>query len=337
MSPQLPSVARGQVDPEVQRRILELLHEAGEAGLTKARLAERMDLSERQITRCFQALTEAGAEIERIAKGGVRFVLRKGPAWDRHIPPEARLALDVALQLVECPGGELWTGPLLALRDLVDGSLGKGDQARLGHLRAHVSAHGTVTDALPVERAILTAILQALSQEPTAELELDYRDMHGKASTRAVAPYSLSHDAFSGAIYLLGWDGKRDRPLHYRLNRIEAARLTGRRAILTHRATLERIRKYRIAGWFAEGEPFDVAVRITGGWAQHVREACPDLPDAWVEAAGEEAVILHFKALEHRGPLRILLQFGRDAEVLAPPALREALAAEVAGMMRTYA
>lgn len=330
------TMARGKVDPEVQRRVLDLLHEAGERGQTKARLAEGLGLSERQITRTFAALTEAGAVITRRREGGTHFVLAKGPGWDTRIPPEARLALDVALQLVECPGGELWTGPLMALRDLVDASLGKRDRAKLGHLRAHVSGHGTVADALPIERAILTAILEALAQEPPAELELDYRDMHGKASTRSVAPYSLSHDAFSGAIYLLGWDGLRDRALHYRLNRIEGARLTGRRALHPHRAALERIRRYKIAGWFAEGEPFEVAVRITGGWAQHVREACPDLPDAGVEEVGGEAVVLRFKALETRGPIHILLQFGKEAEVLSPASLREELAREIRAMGERY-
>ena len=330
------TLPRGTVDPEAQRRVLGLLRDAGERGTTKAKLAEAMGLSERQITRAFQALLDAGAEIERISRGGVRFVLRKGPDWDRPIPPEARIALDVALQLVECAGAELWTRPLLALRELVDGSLGQREQAKLGTLQAHVSAHGTVSDAVPVERAILATLLQALSQEPPEELELDYRDMHGKASTRRVAPHSLSHDAFSGAIHLLGWDGLRDRPQHYRLNRIEGARPTGRRALHPHRDALERIRTYRIAGWIGEGEPFEVTVRVTGGWAQHLREACPDLPEAWVEEAGPDTVRLHFKALEHRGPLRVLLQFGKDAEVLEPPALREAMRVEVAALARRY-
>ena len=328
--------ARGTVDPEVQRKVLGLLKDAGPSGTTKAKLSEALGLSERQIARAFQALTDAGADIERLAQGGVRFVLRRGPDWDAPIPPEARLALDVALQLVECAGAELWTQPLLALRRVVDGSLGQREQAKLGTLQAHVSAQGTVSDAVPVERALLATLLQALAQEPPAELELDYRDMHGKASTRRVAPHSLSHDAFSGAIYLLGWDGLRDRPLHYRLNRIEAARPTGRPALHLHREELERIRTYRIAGWFGEGEPFEVVARVTGGWAQHLREACPDLPDAWVEEAGPETVHLHFKALEHRGPLRVLLQFGKDAEVLAPPALREALREEIAALGRSY-
>lgn len=330
------TVARGLVDPDLQRQVLELLHEAGARGATKAKLAEQLGISERQVSRAFQALREAGARITRKAEGGVRFVLEEGPAWEQRIPAEARLALDVALQLVDCPGGELWTSPLLELRKVVDGSLAKQDRQKLDRLKARITAHGTVGDAPAVDPEVLRTLLQALAQEPPAELELDYRDMHGKASTRRVAPDSLSHDAFSGAIHLLGWDSLRDQALHYRLNRIQAARLTGKPAIQLHRKALETIRRYTIGGWFAAGEPFAVKVRITGGWAQHLREACPGLPDAWVEEESDTSVILHFKALEHRGPLRVLLQFGADAEVLEPASLRKEISTLIERLVKQY-
>ncbi len=330
------NMSRGKVDPAVQRRVLAHLREAGERGLAKSKLAELEGISERQITRTFTALTEAGAIITRVNQGGVHFVLEQGPDWEMRIPPEARLALDVALQLVECPGGELWAEPLQRLRDMVDASMGKRDQAKQDHLRAHISAHGTVTDAVPLESSVMGSIFQALAQEPQGELQVDYRDMHGQTSTRTIAPFSLSHDGFSGAIHLLAWDLDKNGARLFRLNRIEAAHLTGKKAIHTHRKELERIRKHKIAGWFADGEPFDVKVRITGGWAQHLREACPDLPEAWVEDVNDETVLLHFKALEHRGPIRILLQFGSEAEVVEPEELRIAVMQEVLALAKKY-
>ena len=331
-----PEVSRGTVDPEAQRRILSHLHEAGARGQTKAKLAELEGCHVKKIDRAFKAFEEAGAVIRRITQGGVRFVLEKGPAWDRHIPPEARLALDVALQLVECPGSELWAGPLQALRTLVDDSVGPKEQAKLDRLEARISAHGTVYEAQPLAREILATLIQALDEEPPKELRIDYRDMHGVVTSRTIAPFSLSHDAFSGAIYLLAWDLDKDGARLFRVNRVERAEPTGRRAIHTHRRELERIRTYKIAGWFEPGEPFDVTVRVRGGWAQHLREACPDLPDVAVEEVDEHTVHLRFRALELRGPKRILLQFGEDAEVLEPPALRRLMAEAARGMGRLY-
>jgi predicted DNA-binding transcriptional regulator YafY len=114
-------------------------------------------------------------------------------------------------------------------------------------------------------------------------------------------------------------------PLHLRLSRIRKVAPGRITALLPmEQALLDRAAHFQIGGWFGTDEPFEVKARIHGrNWAQALLEATPALPEASVQAERGDAVLLTFQATEFNAPARWLLQFGPDAEVLAPPAFRQ--------------
>lgn len=316
---------------EVLQDLLDRIRDAGPKGIAKAALAEAMDKTPRTIDRAIGVLEKQGARFskERHRLGGgapvIHFTLEKAPTWDSKVTPHARLALEVALLALEGTGSDAWSSPLQSLRELAEQHLSTRDKQLFEQLRDHINVRAAADDAVPLDREVLLRLFTALGDAAgPRELELEYTAANGRQSTRTVVPYTLTHDVFSGGAFLLAWDAKQSAPRHFRLNRIEALRLTGRAGIITDRALMEQARDYQIGGWVSAEAPFEVAVRITGeSWPAFIRETPPALPEVLVEARkGQPGVMLRFKATEFNAPTRFILQFGADAVVEAPAGLK---------------
>jgi predicted DNA-binding transcriptional regulator YafY len=320
---------QGLVDRERLREALRLLREAGERGLTRQGLAHALgDVSLRSVDRALVLLEAQGARLERIREGRpsvLRFVVKKGPSWDEHVSPEARLALRLAGLSLAQSGTLLWQDKLEALEALATGRMSNRDRALFEQLARAVQVHGGVED--PVESPdVLEPILRAL--ESGRELEVDYQSAAAREpSPHTVVPYALSHDLFSGGVFLLAWDPGRRTPIHLRLNRIVRARVTARTGVITRPELMDRAARYQIGGWTSPEEPFAVEARIRGShWVQAFREAPPALPDFEADPARDgKTARVRFKANHENGATRWLLQFGPAAEVLAPDWLRARL------------
>jgi len=186
---------------------------------------------------------------------------------------------------------------------------------------------------------MLTQVLLALGHpEGPRELELTYKAAStGRTSARTVVPFTLTHDVFSGGAFLLAWDPAKQEPRHFRLARIEEARALPRRGFIPDKGPLERARELQIGGWFSLAEPLSIQVRVGGSnWPQALLDAPPALPGVTVRKEKGGTVLLDFKATELSGPTRLILQFGADAEVLEPKALRSHLAGTLKAMSARY-
>ncbi|HEX9083006.1 MAG TPA: WYL domain-containing protein, partial [Holophagaceae bacterium] len=320
----------------------EAIREAGARGITKEALARQLGgTALRTVDRAIGLLEDQGARFGKARKGRpalIHFTLEKAPDWDSRITPHARLALEVALMALEGTATELWYDQLEALRSLADSHLSHRDRDLFRALQTHVCVRGGSDDQQALDTRMLTQVLLALGHpEGPRELELGYRAATGRTSTRVVVPFTLTHDVFSGGAFLLAWDAAKQEPRHFRLARILEAKALARRGLVPDRAILERIRNYQIGGWFGLEAPFQVRVRVGGThWPRALQDAPPALPDVEVLRDRDGAVLLAFRATELNGPARIILQFGADAEVLEPRALRTHLAATLKAMAARY-
>jgi predicted DNA-binding transcriptional regulator YafY len=331
------------VKPERLQIVLEAIRDAGERGITKASLSRKLGgVAMRTVDRAVQLLEEQGARFGKAREGRpalIHFTFEKAPDWDSRITPHARRALEVALMALEGTATELWYDQLEGLRTLADSHLSTRDRDLFRALQAHVCVRGGADDQQALDTKMLTQVLLALGHpEGPRELELTYKAAStGRTSARAVVPFTLTHDVFSGGAFLLAWDLAEQEPRHFRLARIAEAKAQSRRGLIPDKGPLEQARALQIGGWFRPDSPFRVSVRVGGtNWPQALLDAPPALPGVTVRKEKSGTVLLSFQATELSGPTRFILQFGADAEVVEPKALREHLAKTVKAMAGKY-
>ena len=189
----------------------------------------------------------------------------------------------------------------------------------------------------PIEgEQVLEPLLRAL--EARSLVTLDYRAAGWECAAKLqVVPYTLVHDLFAGSAFLVAWNPGKGQVAHLRLNRIAGVRIEGRGLLGPEaRELLEQSARFQVGGWSDGTAPFEVVVQVRGRhWVQALKNAPPPLPDYGFELEGE-TLKLHFRASHFAGVLRWVLQFGADAVVLAPPELRQELAARTAAMAAAY-
>ncbi len=318
-----------QVNADRLRLAVRLLREAGARGTTREELAKGLNVSTRQVDRTIKVLIDDGAEVERQRQTHdgasiVHITLRKGPKWDESISPRALTALRIAMMALEQVGTDIWAEHLEAFERLTGPQLTTRDRIIFNSLVTRVRMNGTVTDPQLMDQDVLAAVLSALgAPNGPLQLELTYTPPGRPTWTRAVSPYCLTHDAFSGGAFLLVWDIEKRRAIHLRLNRIDHAKALRSPAVIPNERPLEHAARYQIGGWFAPDPPFAVEVKVTGtNWAKALLEAPPALPDIAVFIEGKD-VRVRFMATEPYAPARWILQFGPDAQVLEPKSLRD--------------
>lgn len=318
--------SKGLVDTARLKEALELIRESAPVGITRERLRKELGgVSLRSVDRIIGLLESDGARLTRRRSGWpstVHFVLEKGPSWDEHITPESRLALRLAGLALAQSGTLMWQDKLEALEQLAADRMSHRDRRLFELLQRAIRVQGGVED--PIEAPdILEPILRAL--EGSRVIEVDYQAASArKASSLAVVPYALTHDLFSGGVFLLVWDEARRIPLHLRLNRMGSIRLT-QRVQKPPEALMEMAVSYQIGGWTSAEEPFEVTARIEGPhWIQAFKEAPPALPEFQADASKDgKSVLVRFKANHPYGATRWLMQFGASAEVLGPNTIRQ--------------
>ncbi|MFN7957953.1 MAG: WYL domain-containing protein [Holophagaceae bacterium] len=331
------------VKPERLQVVLEAIRDAGERGITKEGLVHRLGgVASRTVDRAVQLLEAQGARFGKARQGlpaVIHFTLEKAPDWDNKITPHARVALEVALMALEGTATELWYDQLEGLRKLADSHLSTRDRDLFRALQEHVCVRGGADDQQALDTKTLTQVLLALGHpDGPRELELTYKAAStGRTTARTVVPFTLTHDVFSGGAFLLAWDLAKQEPRHFRLARIEEARALARRGLIPDKRPLERARDLQIGGWFRPDPPFRVSLRVGGtNWPQALLDAPPALPGVEVQREKGGTVLVAFQATELSGPTRFVLQFGAEAEVLEPKALRDHVVTTLKAMLARY-
>jgi predicted DNA-binding transcriptional regulator YafY len=274
-------------------------------------------VSERTVQRDAHALALAGVPVVSVrgAAGGYR--LERGY--------RTRLTgLDAAEAeaLFVGPAAELGLGrELAAARLKLLASLPAELQERAGRAAGlfHVDMRGWFReeDRVPHLPEIAAALWRG------RRLEIRYRE-DGAVVSRRLDPLGLVLKA--GVWYLLAQ--RRGEERVYRVSRIVSARERGEASTRPPNYDLPAAWARRSQAFERSRTPIEVTVRVDRSQVRYLR-------GARVVGPGERpTAIVEFDGLEHA--LHVLLAYGAHAEVLAPPALRERIAAAAAETVALY-
>jgi predicted DNA-binding transcriptional regulator YafY len=285
--------------------------------LTAGELAERLEVSERTVQRDALALTEAGIPIISVRGPGGGYRLERG-----YRTKLTGLDAVEAEALFVGPAAELGLGrELAAARLKLLASLPAELQERAGRAADlfHVDPRGWFREEDRVPH--LPVIAGALWR--THRLDIRYREGSSVVSRR-LDPLGLVLKA--GVWYLLAQ--RRGEQRVYRVSRIVSARERAE-------ASTRPIDFDLAAAWADRSDAFErsraqieVTVRVPRSKVRFLRGA------RIVDGGERPTEIARFDGFEHA--YNGLLAYGAEAEVIAPPALRDTIAAAAADTLALY-
>ena len=196
--------------------------------------------------------------------------------------------------------------------------------------RGHIEdlLHCEWVEVQSVDRTIFATVITALLEGK--QLDIQYGASQQKP-TRRVEPLKLVH--YQGRWYLLAWCRLRQEKRLFHLARIQQIATT-REPIEHH---LEAENDYLTAAFgIFKGKPrFTATIALTGRTAETVREQHWH-PDQRIEQT-KTGILLHLPVAEDRELIMKVLQFGDEAEVIAPRQLREKIKDKIVRMVGRYA
>ena len=167
-------------------------------------------------------------------------------------------------------------------------------------------------------------------------VEFDYEPSDGDARHARVRPYFLEPDAASHNVYLIGFDETVDAMRTYKVERIRTSTVTADRYEIPDDFDPDAWLAHSWGIWSAESGVEEVVLRFDPSAAQRVRESVwhrsqklTELDDGRIELAVTVAGIVEIRPW--------ILSWGDAVEVVAPPALREAVARMVQRAADRYA
>lgn len=286
--------------------------------LTAAELAERLEVSERTVQRDALALAEAGVPIVSV----------RGPAGGYRLERGYRTRL-TGLDAVEAealfvgPAAELGLGRELAaarLKLLASLPAELRERADRAARLFHVDTRGWFReeDRVPHLPLIAGALWRG------RRLDIRYREGSGVVSRR-LDPLGLVLKA--GVWYLLA--RRRGEERVYRVSRIASARERAEPAARPPEFDLGEAWARRSAAFEGGRTQIEVTLRVPRSQVRYLRGA------RIVEDGERPTLVARFEGIGHAH--RVLAAYGADAEVLAPPELRQRIAAAAAATVALYA
>jgi predicted DNA-binding transcriptional regulator YafY len=296
-------------------------------GLTIDAAARELACTVRTIWRDLRSLQDAGYPIyDERAENGRSGLWKVEAGFQARLPVPLALDEMVALALATkllTPAGGNPIGPALAsLAGKFRALLAPRALALLDGMAERVGVRAPGAKPAPHAAGHLPVIQSALREQRALRVRY-YSMSRGVETDRRVDPYQLTY--FNGGLYLVAYCHLRRAVLIFAVERIRAIELLP--------ATFEipvsfDVGRYLESAWgLMRGEIVTVTARFSKAVAPYVRERVwhpsqqvRDLPDGRIEVTVRVADTIEVR--------RWLLGFGADAEVLAPPALRDALRVE---------
>lgn len=185
---------------------------------TAARLAERLEVSERTIYRDIADLQSTGVPID--GEAGVGYIMREG--FD--LPPlmfsrDEIVALVAGARMVSAWGGIAMAQAAAEALVKIETVLPDSARARLKSVEIRAPAHRLSVE----ERRKLDGLERAC--EDRLVTAISYTDASGAASERSIRPLALWF--WGGSWTVIGWCQKRDDFRMFRVDRIETMTPTG--------------------------------------------------------------------------------------------------------------
>ncbi len=193
-------------------------------------------------------------------------------------------------------------------------------------MRAHVERTVDILARRPADPALtetFRALTRAWAEARIVEIEYDpaaYDDVARPSRTARVHPWLIEPSAQTHALYLIGWDEDREAPRTYKMDRIRHVTVTPDRFEAPEAGTPEEELE-RAWGIVADQGDVEVVVRFDRTVAARVMEALWH-PSQRIERHPDGAITWRVTV---PGTLEVrlwILQWGEDAEVLAPLELR---------------
>ena len=188
--------------------------------------------------------------------------------------------------------------------------------------------HCEWVEVQPVGQEVFDAVLHGLLEE--VQLEIVYGDAKGQGEKRNIDPLKLVH--YQGRWYLLAWCWlRRERRLFHlaRIRSIQATELP-----VEHKLDPDDEYLSGVFGIFKGKERFKATIALSGLAARNVREQRWH-PDQQIEET-ENGILLHLPVADDRELIMKVLQFGDEAEVMAPDSLRNTVRERITAMAVRY-
>ena len=221
--------------------------------------------------------------------------------------------------------------------------------------QAVVSAFTKLADLLPqpIARHVTATMLSVRRADPNEPftrnfahvaqawadgrvVEFEYEPSDGEARRARVRPYFLEPDAGSHNVYLIGFDETVNAMRTYKVERIRTSTVTADRYEIPEDFDPDAWLAHSWGIWSAESGVEEVVLRFDPSVGQRVRESVwhrsqrlTELDDGRIELALTVAGIVEIRPW--------ILSWGDAVEVVAPPALREAVAGMVQRAADRYA
>jgi predicted DNA-binding transcriptional regulator YafY len=190
--------------------------------------------------------------------------------------------------------------------------------------------HCEWVEVQPVDKKVFDTVVNALLEG--RQLELDYMKREDQpVNRRAVDPLKLVN--YQGRWYLLAWCRLRRGKRMFHLSRIQTIRMTKQQ--VEHQLGKGDDYLTGVFGIFKGKATFTASIALTGQAAETVREQHWH-PDQQIEQT-DTGILLQLPVADDRELLMKVLQFGEEAEVLAPETLRNTIKEKILSMAERYA
>ena len=255
---------------------------------------------------------------------GRRYYLRLSEVSQWFMTEEAALGLLLARQVLERSFGRLDDAEAARRKDIAEALVASSQRARTLRACLRVVPDGIGRLAAHIGVGALATTMDALADRK--QLEFVYTNKAGDESTKVCSPLALV--AKDGTMYLLAVRSAADRPLHYAMHRMGAARVLPRQAQHPPDFELDDYidRSHQLSHVLDQGEPLQLVLRASPDALFHFQErrlsqdqdiALPDPVSGWsqVTATVPKTMLL----------MPFLVSIG-GIEVLAPPEIRQQVA-----------
>ena len=310
-------------------RILALLN-AHPDGMKPAEIARRVDSSVRTVYRDLRSI-EGELSMPLWSEGG-----RWGVEADAFLPP-LKLTRSEAMAVV------LSARLMVRYADKYDPDLASAFEKLAAvlppALREHVDRTLDDLSRRPTDDAFnrhVRLLTQAWAERRVVALDYAPAPYAPEAAPRSarVRPYLIEPSLQTHALYLIGWDETRNGMRTFKIERIRDVALTA----ATFEAPDAEIDGMFERAWdiIADQDPIEVVLRFAPAVASRVREARWH-PSETVAEEGDGSLTWRATVA---GPIEIrlwILQWGDNVEVVAPPDLREDVAATLVRAAARYA
>jgi len=298
-----------------------------------ANLAERFEISAKTAQRNIEFMRDRlRAPLEYVAaERGYRYtdeVYELPGSW---IGAEELTALLVAYRLASTiPDKQLKRSCATILKRVLERH-GVGDAVSMEDLEEKVSVKNIAYSR--TDGRIFHQVLEHLLRG--RPLAVEYYSPHRDATTvRDILPLHLLH--YMGTWHIIAHCGLKNDLRDFVVSRVKALKPSERE--LTPRFSAAQVKAYIRRHFGIMHSPTTTTVRL-----RFAPQAAPWVaeqvwhPTQELEREPDGALILSFPVADFREIKREVLRHGAQAEVLSPPALRDEIRREIAGMQRIYA